>query len=310
MKLIFFGSDNFSIKALEACLDSDFEIARVITTPPKKKGRGLKLIPSEIETFAKEKNLPLAAYQSLKDPQIASDIKELNPDVFVVASYGKIIPVNLLEIPKFRLNVHPSLLPKYRGSAPINWPILNGDSETGVSIIDIAAKLDSGEIYLQEKVSLSEDIDALELNNKLAELGYELLKKALNLAAAGNLKGIAQDDARATVARQLEKSDGEIKFLHMNATEIVRKVRGLKPWPGTFFYWGKERVAILNAEVVAVDGIANKPGVILSLDSEGFTLSALSNAVRVTKVKPEGKNAMSGAEFAHGRRIIAGTNIS
>ena len=138
MKIVFFGSDEFSIKALEACLHNASEVVLVVTTPAKKKGRGLHLEPSEVFRYCKAKDLPVAEFPTLKDPKVAESLLALRPDIFVVASYGKLIPASLLSIPKYRLNVHPSLLPKYRGSAPINWPILNGDTETGVTILDIA----------------------------------------------------------------------------------------------------------------------------------------------------------------------------
>ena len=155
MKIVFFGSDAFSIKALEACLHtSGMELSLVVTTPAKKKGRGLKLEPSEVYDYCRTKGLPVTEYPTLRDPKVAQELITLRPDLFVVASYGKLIPTNLLDIPKYRLNVHPSLLPKYRGSAPIHWPILNGDKETGVSILDIAEKLDSGDIYYQEQIAL------------------------------------------------------------------------------------------------------------------------------------------------------------
>ena len=155
MKIVFFGSDAFSIKSLEACLHSaGMELVLVVTTPAKKKGRGLKLEPSEVFDYCQTKKLPVSEYPTLRDSKVAQDLIALRPDIFVVASYGKLIPGSLLEIPKYRLNVHPSLLPKYRGSAPIHWPILNGDKETGVSIIDIAEKLDAGDIYYQEKIPM------------------------------------------------------------------------------------------------------------------------------------------------------------
>ncbi|HRY85300.1 MAG TPA: methionyl-tRNA formyltransferase, partial [Candidatus Omnitrophota bacterium] len=194
MKIVFFGSDAFSIKALEACLHSGMEVVLVVTVPPKKKGRGLKLEPSEIFGYCQAKKIPVVEYTTLRDAKVAQELLALRPDIFVVASYGKIIPNILLEIPKYRLNVHPSLLPKYRGAAPIHWPILNGDTETGVSIIDIAEKLDAGDIYYQEKIAIGPKADAAQLASELARLSYGILKKVLDEVKKGRLSGVPQNE--------------------------------------------------------------------------------------------------------------------
>ena len=234
MKIVFFGSDEFSIKALEACLHSNMEIALVVTTPAKKKGRGLHLEPSEVFNYCKLKNVPVADFPSLKDPKVAETLDSLHPDIFVAASYGKLIPADLLTIPKYRLNVHPSLLPKYRGAAPINRPILNGDAETGISILDIAEKLDSGDVYLQEKLPIGPRMNSEQLATQLAALSYGALKKVLHEIEGGRLNGVPQNHREATLARQLEKKDGEFNF-SMPASEIDRKIRGLQPWPAVIF---------------------------------------------------------------------------
>ena len=163
MKIVFFGSDEFSIKALEACLHSDMEIVLVVTTSAKRKGRGLHVKPSAIFQYCQTKNIPVAEFPALRDASALNAILALHPDIFVVASYGKILPPDFLAIPKYRINVHPSLLPKYRGAAPMNWPILNADTETGVTILDIAEKLDAGDIYDQEKIHIGPRMNVLDL---------------------------------------------------------------------------------------------------------------------------------------------------
>lgn len=303
MNIVFFGSDAFSIKALEACLHSGMEVVQIVTTPAKKKGRGLHLEPSEVFAYCQGKNLPVVEYATLRDPKVTQELIAFKPDIFVVASYGKLIPNSLLEIPKYRLNVHPSLLPKYRGSAPIHWPILNGDKETGVSIIDIAEKLDAGDIYCQEKMPIDPRADAAQLTSELARFSYGLLKKVLTEVREGKLRGVPQNEDDATMAPQLSKKDGELALAAMTAEEIDRKVRGLQPWPGAYFFLNKERVALLETDLS--DLITTEcPGTLLAIEKKGAILVATRDGVlQLLKVKPEGKKEMTAADLVRGRRL-------
>jgi len=303
MKIVFFGSDAFSIKALEACLHSGMDLSQVVTTPAKKKGRGLKLETSAIFNYCQTKNLPVVEYPTLREPKVRQDLLALRPDIFVVASYGKLIPNNLLEIPKYRLNVHPSLLPKYRGSAPIHWPILNGDKETGVSIIDIAEKLDAGDIYYQEKITIDPRTDAAQLASELARFSYGILKKVLAQVKDGQLHGTPQNEAEATLAPQLSKPDGELSLYAMTAEAIDRKVRGLQPWPGAYCFIKGERIALLETDLPGTTS-SEKPGTLLEIEKEGgIQVMTKDGILKVLKVKPEGKKPMPAADFARGRRF-------
>lgn len=309
MNIIFFGSDAFSIKSLEACLHSGMELALVVTTPSKKQGRGLKLESSEIFDYCRAKKLPVTEYGKLKDPQVAQDLIALRPDIFVVASYGKWIPPSLLQIPKYRLNVHPSLLPKYRGSAPIHWPILNGDKETGVSIIDIAEKLDAGDIYWQEKIPIGPRTDAAQLASELARYSYGVLKKVLEQIQEGKLKGVPQNEDEATLAPQLTKKDGEISFISMTAEMIDRKVRGLQPWPGAYCFINGERIALLETDRPD-SPTAEKPGTLLVVGKDGsVTIATKNEALKILSVKPEGKKPMTAADLVRGRRFTIGAML-
>ncbi len=330
VKIVFFGSDAFSVKALEACLHSGMELALVITTPPQKKGRGLKLESSEIFDYCQTKKLPVIEYPKLRDAKVSIDLLALRPDIFVVASYGKLIPGHLLEIPKYRLNVHPSLLPKYRGAAPIHWPILNGDRETGVSIIDVAEKLDSGDIYCQERISIDPRTDAVQLTSELARFSYGLLKKVLTEVQEGKLRGIPQNESEATLAPQLSKQDGELSLTTMTAEAMDRKVRGLQPWPGAYCFIKNERIAILETdlpslrhseqgeeserpqgEILPLQAVqedeGEKPGTLLAIEKDGgIQVATQKGILKILKVKPEGKNAMTAADFSRGRRFVVG----
>jgi len=306
MKIIFFGSDAFSIKALEACLHSGMELALVVTTPPKKKGRGLKLESSEIFDYCQAKKLPVTEYSTLRDAKVAQELLSLRPDIFVVASYGKLIPGSLLEIPKYRLNVHPSLLPKYRGAAPIHWPILNGDTETGVSIIDIAEKLDAGDIYYQEKITIAPRANAAELASELARFSYGILKKVLAQVKDGQLRGTPQNEEEATLAPQLSKQDGKLSLSSMCADEIDRKVRGLQPWPGAYCFIKGERITILETDLGEAVATA-KPGALLTIDKDGgIHVATMDGILKILNVKPEGKKSMTAADFVRGKRFTPG----
>ena len=329
MKIVFFGSDAFSIKALEACLHSGMELSRVVTTPAKKKGRGLKLESSEIFDYCQAKKLPVAEYPTLRDAKVAQELLGLRPDIFVVASYGKLIPGSLLEIPKYRLNVHPSLLPKYRGAAPIHWPILNGDKETGVSIIDIAEKLDAGDIYCQEKIAIDPRTDAARLASELAHFSYGILKKVLTQVKEGKLQGIPQNEAEATLAPQLSKQDGELSLTTMTAEEIDRKVRGLQSWPGAYCFIKNERIALLETDLSLTfplpkgedfdgelsrtgqgEGSIVRPGTLIAIEKKGDIQVATQDGIlKILKVKPEGKKSMPAADFVRGRRLAVGVTL-
>lgn len=305
MKIVFFGSDDFSIKSLEACLHSGVEIPLVVTTPAKKKGRGLHVEPTPVFDYCQAKKIPVAEFPTLRNPNVADTLRSLQPDLFVVASYGKLIPTDLLEIPKYRLNVHPSLLPKYRGASPLHFPILNGDAETGVTILDIAEALDSGDIYCQEKFVLPPRINSAELAAQLAALSYGLLKKTLQQIREGKLQGVPQNEAEATLAPQLDKKDGEVS-LELPAEAIDRKVRGLQPWPGCYCFYQGSRIALLETDLAQPE-TDQKPGTLLSIEKSGSIHVATSKGVLVLiRLKPEGKKEMTAADFARGRHLAPG----
>lgn len=302
MRVVFFGSDDFSIKALEACLHSGMEIVQIVTTPAQKKGRGLHLEESEIFLYATAKQLPVVAFPILRAPHVTEGLLALRPDIFVAASYGKLIPPDLLSIPTYRLNVHPSLLPRYRGAAPVNWPILSGDAETGVSIIDIVDQMDAGDIYYQERIPIGPRMTAARLYSELTSLSYGVLKKVLGQVKDGKLRGVPQNEAEVTLARQLLKTDGELSF-DQPAVTLDRKVRGLQPWPGCYFFFKGERIGLLETDVpgAAAD---QKPGTVLSIEKDGgLTVATGEGALKLLQVKPAGKKAMPAAFFAHGRHL-------
>ncbi len=310
MGIVFFGSSDFSIPALKASLDSSLKVSLVITTPDRKQGRGLKELPTPIRTFAREKGLPCEAPETLRSEELIGRVRALKPEYFVVSSYGKLIPANWLQIPsRGSFNVHPSLLPKYRGAAPINWPLLNGDTETGMSIIEVAEKLDAGDIFYQQRISIQAEDDALTLTEKLAQFSYTALQTVLDAAARDALKRTAQDETKATYARKLGKEDGKVDW-EKPAAQIACMVRGLLPWPTASAAYQNESFQILKARPVSEAGSA-KPGEILAVTKDaGLRVQCGSGGLEVLRVRPAGKNAMSGFEFANGRRMQPGMRFS
>jgi methionyl-tRNA formyltransferase len=311
MKIVFFGSSDFSIPALQACMNSRYGVELVVTTPDKKRGRGLKEFPTPVKDFCAQNRLRVQSPTRLSDPAVFEVVKACRPDVFVVSCYGKLIPASWLELPRIaRLNVHPSLLPKYRGAAPINWAILNGDTETGVSIIDITDELDAGDIFHQTAVPLDSLQNAEALSARLAELSGRLLRDVLPLAEVGALVRTPQDPVRAVYARKLEKKDGKIRW-DLSAVQIHNKVRGLLPWPTAFF--GSDRgvpVQVLKSRVAEPDGMSGLPGEVLEVCRSGeLSVQTGCGTLVLETVRPAGRKEMTGFEFANGWRLSKGSRL-
>ncbi len=305
MKILFFGSSEFSLSALQACLDQGHEIVLVITTPDQKKGRGLHLAPTIVKQRALEMNLPVESPASLKDEALLARAADLKPELMVVASYGKFIPSSWLKIPSVLcINVHPSLIPRYRGASPIHRPILNGDAETGITLMEVTARLDSGDVFAQEHVALSEDMDAERLSCLLAERSYHVLQKVLDQVREGKLTRTPQKEEDATYAEKLSKEEGRVSFSEP-AVQIARKVRGLQPWPGVFTSFENAPLQILQAR--AMPGVDAAAGTLLEINRDGSIVVATGDgALRIEKVKPAGKKVMGAADFVRGRRLAPG----
>lgn len=302
MRLIFMGTPSFSLPFLEALL-KEHELLAVITRPDKPRGRGLKLKPSPVKEFAEKRGLRVLTPQKLGE-KFKKVLMELNPEAIVVAAYGKILPSWLLNLPpKGCLNVHPSLLPKFRGAAPIQRAILQGERETGVSILKLSEEMDAGDIYASVKVDIEEDDDYGSLEKKLAAAGSSLLLEVLRNVEEGKIKPLPQDHSKATYAPKIEKEETLIVW-RKDAEKIRNLIRALSPKPAAkTFFKGKE-IKILKAKLESVQG---KPGeVILAHPKRGLIISAGKEGLKIEKLKPEGKGEMSGEEFVRGYRIREG----
>ena len=306
MRIIFFGTGDLAVPSLKKIASSGHEIAAVITQPDKKKGRGWGVHPSQVKALA-EKILPgIDVFQPEKasEKKFIDQIKEASADVFVVVDYGQILSKELLDVAgKYAVNLHPSLLPKYRGASPINQVILNGDTETGNTIIRITEKMDAGDIILQEKIIIDNTEDAVTLSNKLSLSGADLMTTALDGIGSGQENFIKQDESHASYAPKITKEQGEIDWTR-SAAEIDRKIRGLRPWPGTFSYISGRRLKIIEASVIKNGVNEHAPGTVC-IDS-GIKISSGKGVLLIKKLQLEGKKPMITEEFIKGYQFKNG----
>lgn len=301
MKIIFAGTSEFAVPTLEALIASPFEVVAVVTQPDKPKGRGREMQPPPVKVIAEAHSIPVLQPEKMRDPAAIAEIKSYGPVwAMVVAAYGQIVPPELLCWPAHGcINVHGSILPKYRGAAPIQHALIAGEKRTGVTTMLMDEGLDTGDILLQEAVDIYPNENAGELSARLALLGAELLIKTLVGIKEGTIVPIPQDDELATVARSLKRDAGAIDWSR-SAEEIINLIRGCTPRPGAFTSLGGRQVKVWKAVVAERDDRLGEPGEILAADNSGITVAAGSGSVRLIEVQPESRKRMSAAEYARG----------
>jgi methionyl-tRNA formyltransferase len=302
-RIAFFGSPAFALPVLEA-LREHFEMVLVVAQPDKPAGRGLKLTPPAVAVRALELGLPLEQPRKLRKNTAFHDrLRDSGAEVAVTCAYGKILPQSLLDVPaRGFLNVHTSLLPKYRGAAPIQWALIDGETVTGVTIMQTDAGLDTGPILLQESLQIGPDETIMELGPRLSVLGARLIVRALE--RLDDLKPVPQDDSQATVARLLEKDDGRIRWDAPSST-IYNRYRGVLGWPGSFFEVSGKRVKALKLRPRAGSGI---PGTVISLEA-GVVVACADGALELIVVQPEGKPKMGALDWARGYQVRVGSRL-
>ena len=320
MKIVFMGTPDFARDSLSAIYDAGHEITAVVTVPDKPKGRGMKLIPCEVKEYAIEKNIKVYQPEKLREnKEIVDILKNINPDVICVVAYGKIIPKEILEIPKYGcVNVHPSLLPQYRGSAPIQWAILNGDKETGVTTMYLDEGMDSGDIILQTKTLIDKDETSGELWDRLSKIGAELLVETLEKIENKTAPRIKQPE-EFTLAPMLEKSQAKIDWENKTAQEIKNLVRGLNPIMGAYAVLNQKKIKFWKVDKLSIDEFINKypefkeyeyrfleidPGTVLYIDKkEAIYIMAKEGIIKVLEIQGENAKRMPTPEFLRGNRI-------
>ena len=308
MRILFMGTPDFALFSLRALVEAGEDVVGVVTQPDKPKGRGYTLTPPPVKVYAEEKGLPVYQPKTLRDEAFAELLRQIDPEVIVVVAFGKILPANVLDYPKYGcVNVHGSLLPAYRGAAPMQRAIIDGCAETGITTMFMDVGLDTGDMLLKKSVAIDLHDTFETVHDKLGECGAELLLRTLALLEAGEITPEKQDDALATYAQKIEKEDCLLDFSR-TAKEVHDRIRGLSPIPLSFTHTSDGKLLkILSSEPAEGKG---RPGEVISLSGGRITVACGEGAVALLSVLPEGKKRMSAADFINGRRISVGDILS
>jgi methionyl-tRNA formyltransferase len=300
MRIVFIGTGEIGVPTLLALLNSEHEVVAVVTQPDKRVGREQRIEPPPIKKEIAKTRIPILQPARIKDQQATEEIRDFAPDVIVVVAYGQILPRDVLEIPRLAcLNLHASLLPRWRGAAPIQAVIAAGDCETGITAMYMDEGLDTGDILLQRSVEILPNDTGGSLHDRLAQIAPEALLESLRFLSAGNAPRIAQDNARATYAPKLKREHGLIDWSE-SAEAIERKIRAYNPWPGAFMKLDRQNLKVFSASVVDLNG---QPGEVLRSDKD-LIVSTGKGALSLAEVQLEGKRRMSAAEFLRGHGAI------
>ena len=295
-KLLFAGTPDFALASLQALVESGRVPVAVLTQPDRPSGRGRKLTPSPVKVFAEEHDIPVWQPTTLKDPHVVEELAALEPDLMIVAAYGLILPEAVLSIPKQGcLNVHASLLPRWRGAAPIQQAVLNGDEKTGVCLMQMNAGLDTGPVFACAATDIGPDDSAGDIHDRLATMGGELLCDKLGDIINGHIEAKAQDEALATYAPKIRKQDALIDW-NRPAEEIARRVRAYNPVPGASFPLGDEHIKCWRAEVL--EGVEGPASIVVQAGKEGIDVTCGGGALRMLEVQRPGRRRVSAGEFA------------
>ncbi len=305
MRVVFMGTPEFACPTLEKLIASRHEVTGVVTQPDRPKGRGGKVQPPPVKVVAQRSHIPVLQPEKVKTSEAMSAISALKPEIIVVAAFGQILPQALLDIPpKGCINVHASLLPKYRGAAPIHWAILRGESETGVTTMRMDAGMDTGDMLLKERVAILPDDTAGTLGERLSRVGADLLMKTLDFWERGEMLPVPQDSNQSTFAPRVTTEDGRIRW-EEDAGAIARRVRGLTPDPGVFTYHASDRWKVWQAEADE-SPVAGKPGEILRAGPDGIRVATGKGAVVIRKLQAAGGKILTAREFLGGHKVEVG----
>lgn len=304
MKIIFMGSAAFAVPSLEALIESEHEVTLAVTQCDKPSGRGLKVHECPVAAHANSKKIPLFQPLKLKDDSVCAHFSDIKPDLIVVVAYGKLIPREIFCLPKFEcVNVHASLLPKYRGAAPINWAVVNGEEKTGVTTMKINERMDAGDILLQEEVKIDPTETATELHDRLAAIGAKLLIRTIEGLEKKTVEPLPQDESRATYAPMLKKEDGLIDW-KKSGKEIFNLIRGMQPWPVAHTHLDSKMLKIYGAVISAESG-GEAPGTVVKAN-KNLAVATGEGTLYLTDVQLEGKKRMPVDAFLRGHKIKLG----
>lgn len=307
MRIVFMGTPDFSVPTLEALVASEHEVVGVVTQPDKPKGRGKEIHMSPVKECALQHNIPVYQPVRARDEAFVDEMRALNPDVMVVIAFGQILPKSLLELPKYGcVNIHASLLPKYRGAAPIQWAVINGDEETGITTMMMDVEMDTGDMLEKTVVKLDPEETGGSLFDRLSLLGGDLILSTLSKLEKGEITPVPQDHEKATYVKKISKSMGDIDW-NMDAVSIERLVRGLNPWPSAFTRWNGKMLKIWEAKVLPDPDVKLPCGSVISASDEGLKIQTGAGVLCVTSLQLEGKKRMDTAAFLRGYQVAAGS---
>ena len=309
MRLVFMGTPDFASASLEALLKSDDSVVGIVTQPDRPKGRGQILTPSPVKLLAQREEIPLLQPIKMKDPVFLQALAEWRPDLILVAAFGRILPAAILSLPpRGCINVHGSLLPKYRGAGPIQWAVINGETETGITTMLMDEGMDTGAMLLQEAIPITPDDTAGTLSPRLAELGGRLLVETIARLKAGTLVPRPQDASQATLAPLLKKEDGVIDWA-LPAAVLANRVRGLSPWPGAYTTMaGGDRWTIWRALVLP--GPATKPpGTVVGVTTAAIHVATREGVLAVTELQPANSRRMAVSQYLAGHPVVVGERL-
>ncbi len=305
MKIVFMGTPDFSVPTLLQLSESGHSVIAVVTQPDRPKGRGQGLTASPVKLLAQKLGIDVLQPEKASAPEFIDTLKHLQPDLIVVVAYGQILKKAVLDIPKwFCMNLHSSLLPKYRGAAPINWAIINGEKESGVTTMKMDIGMDTGDILLMDKTPIADNDDAQTLHDRLAEIGASLVKESIARLEEKTLTPLPQDNDNASHAPKLKKQDGLIRW-EKDAVSLGHLVRGLEPWPGAFTYFQSRRLRLCAVET-AFGQPEGPPGEITRITDHGIEVGTGKGTLIITELQPEGKKRMPAKSFLAGHKMLKG----
>ena len=301
LNIVFMGTPEFSVPTLHTLIKNKFNVFKVYTQPPKKSKRGQKVNPSPIEEFCKKNKISFSNSPNLNSEEELKIFKKLSPDIVIVVAYGQIIPKSFLDVVKLGfINIHASLLPKWRGAAPIQRAIMNGDKKIGVSIMKIKEKLDSGPVLTSKELELDQNVTHGEMEKKLSLMGADLLIESLKTVEAGTSKFIDQKHSEATYAKKIDKAEAKINW-NLDANKVLSHIHGLSPYPGAWFEFENERFKVLRAKISTLNGKSS------SVLDENLTIACKSNSIQILELQRQGKNKQTTKEFLLGKKIGNGS---
>lgn len=318
MRILFMGTPDFAVSSLEALIKTEHEIIGVVTQPDRPKGRGQKLTPSPVKSSAVESGLEVYQPQKIKTPEFVTQLREMTPDIIVVAAFGQLLSKEILELPKHGcINVHASLLPKYRGAAPIHWAVINGETKTGITIMQMDEGLDTGDAIIAGEVDIQPEDTTGIIHDKLAELGASLLVEAIEMIDSGQAVRVPQDDSKATYAPLLTKETEKINW-NKTSKEICNQVRGLNPWPGAYTDYDGKVLKIWQVRSCEPGDVAGpipdlqefQAGEVIGrIPGAGFAVAVAGGCVAVTEVQLQGSKRLRAEDFMNGHNIGKGIRL-